>query len=309
MQHFWSLAIEEQFYLLLPPLLLLACATRSLTVSASSSCSRRWLVDRAHGPAATTGATLDRLYYGTDTRAGELLVGSVLAVVLHPRRCGRPGANGSSLRSAWSALATMVWCWVEPRRSPTPCSTRRAAAYALVVARVSLCSAATGGGRSPPAARGGARSLCSVASSYGIYLYHWPIFLWLTRERTGLDPWPLFGLRLAVTLLVATASYHLLEMPIRNRAWSRGTHSISSAVAPAAACIVLGAFLVSDNREVVTDLAGLGEEAAPPPTSRLRATACSTCSSSPTRRGARSATARASYIYKNKANRTTGTNM
>ena len=39
--------------------------------------------------------------------------------------------------------------------------------------------------------------------SYGVYLYHWPIFLWLTEDRTGLEDWPLLGLRMAVTLPIA----------------------------------------------------------------------------------------------------------
>ena len=47
-----------------------------------------------------------------------------------------------------------------------------------------------------------------------MYLYHWPIFLWLNPERTGLDGAALFGLRLAVTLAVATVSWHYLEQPI-----------------------------------------------------------------------------------------------
>ena len=53
------------------------------------------------------------------------------------------------------------------------------------------------------------------AISYGIYVYHWPLFQWLSPERTGLDGIPLAILRVAVTFGVALASYHWLERPIR----------------------------------------------------------------------------------------------
>jgi hypothetical protein len=51
--------------------------------------------------------------------------------------------------------------------------------------------------------------------SYGVYLAHWPIFLWLDEERTGWSGAPLFAVRVAVTLVVAFASYRLVERPIR----------------------------------------------------------------------------------------------
>src|SRR6185503_7254475 len=50
--------------------------------------------------------------------------------------------------------------------------------------------------------------------SYGVYLYHWPIFLWLTPERTGLAAVPLFALRIALTLGLAIVSFRFLERPI-----------------------------------------------------------------------------------------------
>ena len=53
------------------------------------------------------------------------------------------------------------------------------------------------------------------AISYGVYLWHWPIFLALNGERTGWSGWPLFALRCAVTVAVAAASWWLLEQPIR----------------------------------------------------------------------------------------------
>jgi hypothetical protein len=51
--------------------------------------------------------------------------------------------------------------------------------------------------------------------SYGVYLWHWPVFVLLTAERGGLRGLPLFGARCAVTLALAVASYHLIEEPIR----------------------------------------------------------------------------------------------
>ena len=47
-------------------------------------------------------------------------------------------------------------------------------------------------------------------------VFHWPIFLILSPERTGLDPWPLFALRVATTLALSSLSYTVLETPIRS---------------------------------------------------------------------------------------------
>ena len=51
--------------------------------------------------------------------------------------------------------------------------------------------------------------------SYGVYLFHWPLFLWLNESRTGLPAGRLFEVRMAATLVLAIASYHLVELPIR----------------------------------------------------------------------------------------------
>jgi hypothetical protein len=51
--------------------------------------------------------------------------------------------------------------------------------------------------------------------SYGVYLWHWPVIVYLNGTRTGLSTWPLNLLRIAVTLALSTASYYLVERPIR----------------------------------------------------------------------------------------------
>jgi hypothetical protein len=73
--------------------------------------------------------------------------------------------------------------------------------------------------------------------SYGVYVYHLPIYLWLTSDRTGLDRWPLFGLRLCATFAVAIVSYHLLEMPIRSGTVSLGR--LRFVIAPAAVTAIV----------------------------------------------------------------------
>jgi hypothetical protein len=90
--------------------------------------------------------------------------------------------------------------------------------------------------------------------SYGLYLFHWPIFLLLSPARTGWSGWALFGVRFTVTLVVALASFHLLEQPLRT-----GSVAPAKVVWGAAATtltIALGAVLVvSRPPSVVLDAA------------------------------------------------------
>ena len=73
--------------------------------------------------------------------------------------------------------------------------------------------------------------------SYGLYLWHWPVYLTLTGTRTGLDGIALLALRLAVSVAFATLSYYLLELPIR-----AGTSACRKPqiVAPVAAVALVG---------------------------------------------------------------------
>jgi hypothetical protein len=71
--------------------------------------------------------------------------------------------------------------------------------------------------------------------SYGLYLWHWPIYVALTPTRTGLDGSALLGVRLAVTTALAAASYYVVEAPIRHgvlHSWRR------LAVVPAVVAVV-----------------------------------------------------------------------
>ncbi|TAK55831.1 MAG: acyltransferase, partial [Dehalococcoidia bacterium] len=78
--------------------------------------------------------------------------------------------------------------------------------------------------------------------SYGVYLWHWPIFVLLTPDRVGIDGYALFALRVAVTLSAATASFALLESPIRRGLLLRSR--AAWVVGPVAVASLAGLFVV-----------------------------------------------------------------
>jgi hypothetical protein len=99
--------------------------------------------------------------------------------------------------------------------------------------------------------RGPVRSLFAVAPlralgiiSYGVYLYHWPIFLVLDQRRVGLDAGALFVVRVAATIAVALLSYVLVERPVRERralrSWRLPAGLVGAAVAVALCAPLVG---------------------------------------------------------------------
>lgn len=248
-QHYWSLGIEEQFYLVVPVALLLAF-TRGIrgyalaaVVGGLALASSVWAWVRFDG-----GAEFDRLYYGTDTRLAELLVGVVLAVVLDQVELDRVG---ESVRRAARiagpvALGVLVWTWSTIELSHDylwkgGLLLNSALAAAVVLATLS-------GGpldrllSSPPLVWIG-------RLSYGIYVYHWLIYLWLDEDRTGLDGPALLAVRLAVTAVASIVSYVAIEMPVRRGAGRSRPLPVRLVAYPLAAVIVIvaGAAVISED--------------------------------------------------------------
>lgn len=242
-QHFWSLAIEEQLYVVLPlvvtAMLLLGRARRRAWIAGGFTVAL----------AASIVTTLvlsdqDRIYYGTDTRAAELLAGALLAVALSGRIPLAPGRLRRVVVAAGApALAAMLAMWALTGQSSSWLYQGGLAGHALL-ATVVIAAAVHDGpvGRllSLPPLRGLGRV------SYGVYLFHWPVFLWIESDRSGVAALPTLGLRLAVTLALAAASYRWLEQPIRTGRRVTGWRPLVAL--PAAVAVVTAAVLaVSTN--------------------------------------------------------------
>ena len=245
--HFWSLAIEEQFYLIYP---IIAFVLLGVLKWDRWKFGRALMVLMACSLAATLflGYSHDRIYYGTDTRAFELLAGGVLGVLIYSRRVtrrlARPGQHrtGTAVLGA-AALAVCAWLWTHTAQNSDWLYHGGLAAYSLLSCAVILATIIPFGPVSRLMTMGGLRKVGEL--SYGIYVFHWPIFLWIDGDRTGLSIWPLFVLRVTVTVAVAVASYHFLEQPIRRRRLTIGGRS-PLVIAPAIALVIaLGAWTIT----------------------------------------------------------------
>ena len=225
LQHTWSLAVEEQYYVIWPLLLIAVAAffwaRLRLTVFVMATVGV--IVSATATIMLTTDTSLNRIYFGTDTRAQALLVGAAAAALL-VRDWSVLNDGGTLIRTRWGHVIARILPFIglavlAAAAHYATGSTRDyrsglmivvAIAAVLVVAPVAL-------EQDGPVARVLAwRPLVWLgAISYGVYLWHWPIFLALNGERTGLSGSPLFALRCAATVALAAASWWLLEQPIR----------------------------------------------------------------------------------------------
>jgi peptidoglycan/LPS O-acetylase OafA/YrhL len=244
LRHTWSLAIEEQWYAFWPLLLLVLLHLRrgslrsllavSLVMIAGSAFLMGWLFHPGTDPS--------RVYYGTDTRAQSLLMGAALAMLLLQRGPLRSRPAGYALQIAAVVCAVGVG-WVWATTSGNSVFLYRGG-FLLLAAAVAVVIAASVQPKAGPIAR--LLSLPPLRGlgliSYGVYLWHWPVYLVLTPDRTGWDGYGLFAARVLVTLAIAVASYQLIEMPVRRgalRQWRASWTLAPSAAAGLAVALVL----------------------------------------------------------------------
>jgi hypothetical protein len=194
------------------------------------------------------GAGLNRVYYGTDSRASGLLTGAALALWLARRRVdgdqppavtrlgravgslGAIGALAALLGALRLASGDSAWLY------PLGIVGVDLAVIALIAAIVLLP-------RSPVERLLSLSPLQAIGRiSYGLYLWHFPLFLWLNTASTGLSGAPLFALRVAATLAVSVVSYFVVEQPIRQR---RRPNWMVGSLAPVGAGAAVASLLVA----------------------------------------------------------------
>jgi peptidoglycan/LPS O-acetylase OafA/YrhL len=244
LQHTWSLAIEEQFYLLWPFVV--------LAVLVWWRRSPRALFWVCAGGAALSGLSLvvryapgtdpSRLYYGTDTRVAAILLGAALACagqVWGPVRTSR-GRLGLEI-AGLAGIGFLAWAWFSVD-GQAPFLYRGGLLGAGLAATVVIAAASHPEAGVIARALGWAPLVAAGIVSYGLYLWHWPIFVLVSPERTGWPDAVVLLARLALTASVAYASYRLVERPIRHGALAGWPARVA---APAAALAVTVALVVA----------------------------------------------------------------
>jgi len=228
LQHLWSLAVEEQFYLLWPLCLVLLYRWRgrpgvgrvAFTVALVSTLLMALGSFIWNLPAAGDAS---RLYFGTDTHAMGLLLGAALATVWRPGALPKQVA-GPARVVLWAVAAGAVWALFRIFHTVGENSAWLYRGGFLIVSAVTAvivalaCHPAIGFGKLlaiQPMRYIGERS-------YGLYLYHWPIFV-VTRPGIDLpfDGLPAWIVRMGLTFAVAEVSYRYLEVPVRRGALSK----------------------------------------------------------------------------------------
>jgi Predicted acyltransferases len=270
LNHTWSLAIEEQFYLVWPLVFVgvLAWGRRRDRgeESTPNATARRmfWvsLVLAAASAALALGLwaasqNATRIYYGTDTRAASILLGAALGAFLAWRGPASTRRTRFAVEStAFVGVGVLAVAW--SRLSGA--NLYRGGLLACAVAGAAVIAAAA---HPRPGLVARALSFTPFVGlgviSYGLYLWHWPIYLWLNADRVGVDGWSLFAVRMAVTLPVALASFFLVEKPIRRGAFAASTLRWATPLAAAALIAITFATTAGYVPETSNSRAGISD--------------------------------------------------
>jgi peptidoglycan/LPS O-acetylase OafA/YrhL len=278
--HTWSLAIEEQFYLVWP---LVVLAVLKLGANRRSRRGGRRAVEVLGGGQLLIGAPraqddpawtrrrrlhilfavaclgslasailmaflapngyTTRAYYGTDTRAQALLVGAAIAIGLTLWREGsrRPWFTRMASVLALAGVAGTAARWATTSETMT-----FAFSGGFMVASLAAGAVVLGCAVAPRSLVVRLLELPPLPQwgriSYGVYLWYWPVLLVMTGQRLHWGVYPLFLARVGITVAIAALSYDLVEMPIRRGALK---HWRSWVAAPVGAAVAISAVFVS----------------------------------------------------------------
>ncbi|MGY2130024.1 acyltransferase family protein [Blastococcus sp. SYSU DS0617] len=219
-QHFWSLAVEEQFYLVWPVLILAIFAVplargrlrgplTGAVLLAVSAASLAWSVH-------ATAVSPDTAYFSTFARAWELGAGALVAVAA-AQLARIPGPLRAVL--AWAGLAgVLLSAFVISPQTPFPGS---AALLPILSAVLLVAFGAAPGGPRAAWALGSVPARYVGRISYSLYLWHWPVIVLLATVMAG-DTVVFYATATALSLLLATVSFYAVEQPVLHSRWLLG---------------------------------------------------------------------------------------
>jgi peptidoglycan/LPS O-acetylase OafA/YrhL len=268
LEHTWSLSIEEQFYVLWPLLVTFvlrrssrrALLAVSLALSALSM-SAMFLLFR---PESTT-----RAYLGTDTRMAGILLGAALATVLSPsQHFSARAVRALDALGLLSLLGLALAWWKLVGTNPF---LYRGGFWLTELGALLLIACSVTGERSWVARALSFRGFTWLGSiSYGVYLWHWPVNVFLSPERVHVPLLALHVLRFSVTFAIAVTSYRFLEQPIRRHGvpFNRPLFIVPAAVALSVFMVVRGTYAREGRPRLPPTLAAI--PTAPPEFVRFR---------------------------------------
>jgi peptidoglycan/LPS O-acetylase OafA/YrhL len=242
LRHAWSLAVEEQFYLVWPALVLLLMA-----IGRRRCWGRRLLL--GFTLATLAGSVLagaveyqpgnpNRAYYGTDGRMHELAVGALLALGLPRLTRLLRGQRAAGARRVLLTVALAGLGLAALRLSDAGPTYYRGGSLAVCLAVAVLVAEIE---TRPDGALGRALSLRPLVwlgrISYGVYLWHWPITVALPLAGDRWDPLRQ-GARVLLTLGIAAASFVLVERPVQTGRWLRRPVRVAAVTAATVALSV-----------------------------------------------------------------------
>ncbi len=260
LRHLWSLAVEEQFYLFWPVVMLVLLGRAGTRRVADVS---RWLFIAAlaitvivallfyAGPTGDPSVTpdaywwigdrpigkIDTLYLGTISRLPGIMLGSAFAMVWRPLAIVRgPMRSKGRLFDVLAVLALVFlgWmCWNTYLATPAGADPFlfRGGLFLTSIATLVVIAAITHRGSSVNRRLGGSLLVWIGLRSYGLYLYHWPIYQMIRGIAGNKLTLREFVLATIITVVVAEASFRFIETPIRTgraRTWRRRVRSGSA---------------------------------------------------------------------------------
>ncbi|HET7305416.1 MAG TPA: acyltransferase family protein [Segeticoccus sp.] len=221
--NFWSLAVEEQFYLIWPlALALVVAAARSTAVRVRIALLLALASAVAMAVLFQFGAEPTRVYYGTDTHLFGLMIGAALAFAWAAPERPLESRQWQRVRMPVAVVSLVGLLLLMRTLEQSSVLTFRGGIVLASLLTAGVIAALLGPDSLlrrvldlPPVVWVGQRS-------YGIYLWHWPMILVVQAALPAAAPdtamsWAGRGVALALTLVLSWASYRWLEVPVRRR--------------------------------------------------------------------------------------------